>query len=362
MAKHLRAAADRGRLVVAMGDYNMLPLSLAHRIITNNAPVHDAWRVIHPNSSVGPADHPAEAHRETPTAEYNIKKNGCTSDGAYNTWRWPKHKQSLLNSLDKPHVDPRTPDPNAKRLDYIFVSTESASSTGQNTLNKWVVDSVSMEMTRRHPIEHCSLSDHFAVRAMIKRYGPSDEIWNPDHVTQLETEDDPLNKLHKETFDEILTMVKDFVAGERLQRKWRGYHFYASIFLWLVCVVLNPFIGKVGVLTTILGSLILVSGVVDGLIALLFFSWELRNLREFDWEVRNAKKLLTGSENTGSIRDGDNQDVTESQHIPQTQDIHEQQAINDNQANAKDAEIDSSDTDVKRRHPAAITTENSETL
>ena len=37
MSKLLRAATERGHLVLALGDFNMTPLSLEHQIITARA-------------------------------------------------------------------------------------------------------------------------------------------------------------------------------------------------------------------------------------------------------------------------------------------------------------------------------------
>lgn len=112
MAKLLRGAAERGHLVLAVGDFNMIPMSPEHQLITALAPVRDVWRVLHPDSSVGPSHHPAEQarHRPVPTAEFNIQENGAASDGPYNTWRWTKAKQKLLG-VGKPPVivPPDTP-------------------------------------------------------------------------------------------------------------------------------------------------------------------------------------------------------------------------------------------------------------
>ena len=112
ISKLLRGAAERGHLVIALGDFNMIPLSLMHRIITAHAPVRDLWRVLHPDSSVGAAHHEAEKarRRPIPTAEFNILENGAASDGSYNTWRWPSVEQKKLG-LGKPHitVSPDTP-------------------------------------------------------------------------------------------------------------------------------------------------------------------------------------------------------------------------------------------------------------
>lgn len=38
----------------------------------------------------------------------------------------------------------------------------------------------------------------------------------------------------------------------------------------------------------------LVGGVIDGLLSLLFFNSELGQLKEFEWEVRNAKAVASG--------------------------------------------------------------------
>jgi sphingomyelin phosphodiesterase 2 len=112
MAKLLRGAAERGHLVLAMGDFNMIPMSPEHQLITSLAPVRDVWRVLHPDSSLGPAHHPAEEarRRPVPTAEFNIQENGATSDGPDNTWRWPKSQQKLLGPGKHPvAVSPDTP-------------------------------------------------------------------------------------------------------------------------------------------------------------------------------------------------------------------------------------------------------------
>ncbi|KAK1835629.1 hypothetical protein QBC39DRAFT_416274 [Podospora conica] len=180
MAKLLRGAAERGHLVVALGDFNMLPLSLQHRIITAHSPVRDVWRVLHPESSVGPADHPAEQarRRPIPTAEFNIIENGAASDGPYNTWRWTKEQQKLLGP-GKPEVTvaPDTIDRRGKRIDYIFTSTGDASALG----GYWAPTRASVGMMMRHPHLNCSLSDHFAVEATLEFHRPSSSSSSPPH-------------------------------------------------------------------------------------------------------------------------------------------------------------------------------------
>jgi sphingomyelin phosphodiesterase 2 len=189
MAKLLRGAAERGHLVIAMGDFNMIPMSLEHQLVTALAPVRDAWRVLHPDSSVGPAHHPAEKarRRPVPTAEFNIQENGAASDGPYNTWRWTKAQQKLLGPGKPPvTVPPDTlgmsplfsgrsgscspvltryllKDYLGKRLDYIFAGSGDIRALGGG----WVVKRVSVGMMMRHPELGCSLSDHFAVESTL---------------------------------------------------------------------------------------------------------------------------------------------------------------------------------------------------
>ncbi|KAK0747870.1 Endonuclease/exonuclease/phosphatase [Apiosordaria backusii] len=166
ISKLLRGAAERGHLVLGCGDFNMIPMSLEHQLVTANTPVRDVWRVLHPDSSLGPADHPAEKarRRPIPTAEFNIEENGAASDGPYCTWRWTKEQQKLLGP-GKPAVTipPDTIDRRGKRLDYIFAGSGDIPSLNGG----WVVKTARVGMMMRHPELGCSLSDHFAVEATL---------------------------------------------------------------------------------------------------------------------------------------------------------------------------------------------------
>lgn len=175
LAKLVRAAAERRHLVIAAGDFNMVPRSTAHRIITAHAPVRDVWRVLHPNSSLGCWEDDGGDDEEVPppTAEYNVLENGVTSNSVYNTWRWSKSQQAKLgrpgNQAADIEVDPVTPDPRGKRLDYIFASTAATHTIDgdENTIGGWVVKTARVGMMERHPSLECSLSDHFSVEATL---------------------------------------------------------------------------------------------------------------------------------------------------------------------------------------------------
>ncbi|KAL4730031.1 phospholipase C type enzyme [Fusarium chlamydosporum] len=333
MSKLLRGAAERGHLVIGMGDFNMLPLSIYHRVITGHAPVRDVWRILHPDSSLGPAYHPSEKdrHRPLPTADFNLLENGATSNSVYNTWRWNKNQQNRLKKGDICEVPPDTIDTRGQRLDYIFAST-GVDPDAPATTPGWVVKSAHVSMTERHPDLLCSLSDHFAVQATLTRHTPSpaptpvdprsetpsaalqtgaylapsspassihsgDAAQTADPDTQLKRgRSSNFDSSHASTYDEILGMIQKYHARELQQRFWRGVHFFAALFVWVACLVAVWFSPEnfVAFILMLVSSLSLVAGVIDGLLSLLFFSWEIRGLKEFEWEIRNAKAVASG--------------------------------------------------------------------
>ena len=331
----MRGAAERGHLVVALGDFNMIPLSLAHRIVTAHAPVRDVWRVLHPDSSLGNAlQAPERARgRPVPTGEFNLVENGATSDGVFNTWRWSKSDQKRAASIEIP-LD--RADPRGKRIDYIFAGCGRIADGPEAPREGWVVQRAKVGMTQRHPQLGCSLSDHFAVEATLVFHSGKPVRRLPvakasaDDVTVGEGDQAALHKgaylqtptgseiftpandydaqlaafapsaspaaLPAATYDEILSVIQSYAVRERSQRVWRAAHFWASLVVAIGCwaaIWFSPanYVAFILILVSTLG---LVSGVVDGLISLLFFNWELRALKEFEWEILNAKAAVTG--------------------------------------------------------------------
>lgn len=306
IAKLMRGAAERGHTVIGLGDFNMVPLSFAHQLITAHAPVQDVWRVIHPDSSLGSANHPPERARgrDVPNVRFNLEVNGATCDSALNTWRWSKQVQKRMFKGESITVEDGTPDPRAKRLDYIFFS---------NGINRsqpkppWKVQSVKVGMTDRHPSIGCSLSDHFSVEATIYRTHNTDLVTPNgsmnhsaprEHESKYLSETSTSTTLPPSTYSQILSMISTYTARERRQRRLRLGHFGVSIFISISCFVAiwwspRPF---VSFLLTLLSTLSFGAGVVDGLIGGLFVGSELRALKEFEWEVRNARGIAEAKE------------------------------------------------------------------
>lgn len=319
IAKLLRGASERGHLVLALGDFNMIPLSLAHRLISTHSPVHDAWLLLHPDSSIGAAiDLNEKARRRPiPTAEYNIQENGATCDSVFNTWRWNKGQQKLLGP-GKPNVDVPGDriDHRAKRLDYIFAST--AFDPTNPELGGWVVKSAKVGFLQRHPELQCSLSDHFSVectlvhsRSLDKTESESQAQAAVEEGVFLQSPRHSVNQtlhgqfrhptppyLPRQTYDEILAMIAKYRLRERKQRRWRLGHFVASVFVSIACLVAVWWSPRnfVAFLLMLLSTLSLSAGVVDGLIGGLFIGSELRALKEFEWEISNARAAAIGED------------------------------------------------------------------
>lgn len=299
IAKLMRGAGERGHLVLGLGDFNMVPLSFAHQLITGYASVQDAWRVLHPNSSIGPANDDLERKRgrEIPTAAYSLSENGATCDGVLNTWRWSKEQQKKQYKGENIVVEDTTQDPRAKRLDYIFIG-DSEYLRSPNS-NKWHVQDIKVGMTERHPSIGCSLSDHFSVEATLSRGGNSAEL--PLHTGQAESENSTtqhidFNSRSISTYDTILSMIEIYTRRERHQRHFRLANFGISIVVAVGCFIAiwwspRPFVAFLLILLSTLGF---GAGVLDGLIGGLFIGSELRALKEFKWEIQNAKDMAEG--------------------------------------------------------------------
>ncbi|KAL9603876.1 MAG: hypothetical protein Q9179_002037 [Wetmoreana sp. 5 TL-2023] len=341
IARLMRQAVERGHAVIGLGDFNMIPSSLAHRLITTHAPVQDIWKVLHPDSSLGAATHPLEKERrrEIPNALFNLQENGTTCDSVLNTWRWRQQLQKQLLKGEDITVDPTTADPRAKRLDYIFFGNGLSL---PSTSAQWRVDSAKVGMMNRHPTLKCSLSDHFSVEATISRVKQpltTDFESAPKRSSvRGETNDTALrsltNTLHPTlytsynasptssvvpvpvtrtpspptqnfnptpldllpaylppaSYNEILALISTYVAREYTQRRLRLIHFAVSIIISLGCFVAIWWSTQPGVsfLILIISTLNFGGGVIDGLIGGLFVGSELRALKEFEWEIKTA--------------------------------------------------------------------------
>ncbi|KIX06082.1 uncharacterized protein Z518_04056 [Rhinocladiella mackenziei CBS 650.93] len=328
IAKLMRAASERGSLVIGLGDFNMVPLSFAHILIESRADVKDVWRVVKPGSSIGASVDPPEKERRkrmneetTPDVNSSLQDHGHTCDSILNTWRWNKAHRKLLEKGQDRNIAGHDPDPKAKRLDYIFF----------NGVGKgWKVADVKVSLTERHPTLSCSLSDHFAVQTTVERsptqpptpakieiHAPLNNPAAEDPALEVADFDDQdfdeavsqsPTQLHvgQDFYVDILAMIHKYTRRERKQRRYRVLHFVGSALISLGCFIATWWSPRnyISFILVLLSSLGLMAGTVDGLIGGLFVGWELRALAEFEWEVRNALQLAGGPiQQDQSLRD-----------------------------------------------------------
>lgn len=318
----MRGAAERGHLVLGLGDFNMIPQSLAHRLISTHSLARDVWMVLHPDCSIGAAIDDAEKarRRPIPTAKFNLMENGATCDSVLNTWRWNKSQQKRLGPNQPPIEIPiDTPDPRAKRLDYIFANTcfdaENPSAGG------WIVKNARVGMLQRHSKYQCSLSDHFSVETTLirtkyaspaqKRKENKSAVSNGVFLHTAASESQLINAysqlkppasspyLPTATYDEILAMIHKYRLRERRQRLLRLGHFVAQVFVSIGCLIAVWWSPRnfVAFLLMLLSTLGLGAGIIDGLIGGLFVGSEIRALKEFEWEICNARAGANGESN-----------------------------------------------------------------
>jgi len=309
----------------------MVPLSLAHRLLTAHAPIKDVWRELHPDSSIGAAIDEAEKarKRDMPTAAFNLTENGATCDSVLNTWRWSKNDMNKLGP-GKPglEIPLDTDDPKAKRLDYIF--TGDGRRYGEP--GAWTVKTARVGMTERHPELQCSLSDHFSVEATLSWHDGSEEYKEHDvrpvavengafleSPTASETQasefgpqtspPSSMSYLPVSVYDEIIAMIDSYTLRERKQRRCRLSHFLGSLIVSIGCLVAVWWSPRnfVSFLLMLLSTLGLSAGVIDGLIGGLFVGSEIRALKEFEWEIKNARRAAGGTD----VEDDHDHEITD---------------------------------------------------
>ena len=301
IAKLMRQASERGHLVLGLGDFNMLPLSLAHRVITSQGGVIDAWRTLHPDSSLGPATYPAEKARgnPVPTAKYNLEVNGAASDNVLNTWRWSKKSQKAQYEIKTPpiNIPEDSSDPHAKRLDYIFIGNRRPNDDiddddscpekpgSERQKQQWQVTAAHIGMTTPHPTIHCSLSDHFSIHAtltLLPSSQPPPQIIPP-----------PI---------ELPDLIRTHICKTKRERRLRLAHFLLqAVIVTPACLVgiwFSPH-AWVSFLLILISTFTFAAGIIDGFIGGLFGNLELRALKEVGWEIENCLGMNEAGKKNG---------------------------------------------------------------
>ncbi|KAF1816217.1 DNase I-like protein [Eremomyces bilateralis CBS 781.70] len=329
LAKQLRSAVSDSSvsLVLGLGDFNSRPLSMPHKIIERHGRMKDAWLQLHPQSAaeepegssiIVDIDPPRERTssiepaadlelrrpgHHIPTVRAAIEDLGMTCDSGYNTWRWskPVRKQLKKNAVIIPD---ETPDPRAKRLDYVFYADGAKSSVAKHSpgVQGWTVGSAKVGMTATHPTLNCSLSDHFSVEVTLVRAANNEAQSSrqshsadgsdtsshslPDKSTSPPQGDTP-KYLSVSDYSSILSHITRWRSRQQQQRRLRLGHLVAQFFIAIGCLVSVWFSPRnfVSFILMLVSTLGLAAGVLDGIQGGLFVSSELNALTEFEWDV-----------------------------------------------------------------------------
>ncbi|KAF8545448.1 Endonuclease/exonuclease/phosphatase [Trichophaea hybrida] len=300
IAKLLRGAVQKGSVVIGAGDFNMIPSSLGHRLISTHGLVSDSWLSANPNT---PDIHPPGA-----SAQYNIETMGATCDSVLNTWRMPG------DTLPPPD----TVDPYGKRLDYVFHSPTNSSIRAIKVGMTEPMDMPSQTGGKGGAGRNCTLSDHFSVEvqvALAPNYEqqqalaaaknpspiPTDslvDIAGPARaheakLTQQVGEKEREKYLPLGIIDEIVVVQREYTAQEIDEKRWRIAHFFASlpVLIAIHVVVWWTQHAAIAFMLVFVSWLVAVTGVINGLIGFIFLGSELRALTEFAEEMTLYRQL-----------------------------------------------------------------------
>lgn len=266
-------------MAIGVGDFNMIPSSLAHRLISTHGLVSDSWLSAYPDT---PDTLPPGAN-----AQFNIESMGATCDSVLNTWRMPG------DTLPPPD----TVDPYGKRLDYVF---HSPSNSSVRNVRVGMTEPMSMPSQtggKGGAGGNCTLSDHFSVEvqlalapnydqksALVMAKNPEPipaesliEISSSVRAREAQMTDQVGEKpgelyLPVDIISQIFDVQREYTAREVMEKKLRIAHFFASIPVLIglhVAVWWSPHNG-VAFLLMLLGWVVAVTGVMDGLIGFIF--------------------------------------------------------------------------------------------
>ncbi|KAH7914724.1 Endonuclease/exonuclease/phosphatase [Hygrophoropsis aurantiaca] len=295
-AKLAKTAAELGRHVIAMGDFNSIPTSLPMTIIRDHAGLNDAWAASHPHT-------PPPAAMISPIE--GIVNYGVTADSPLNSYRDSKPSGSRIVRQYQ-----------GKRLDYVLYRPPVMGLSNTN-IPHLVCTHSEVVFTETIPGNSCSFSDHFGVEAILQIRSSSETSGNLDGDPHLINDSTPMESttsldgsgLEKTpanlTSNTISTMLLALTTSYRRSQN-RSHKelvtFALSILLllgliggsfWVPVSALNP----IFVLLTVFISWLATTMLYEGFI---FGNWELKALLNVIEELELYQKQLDGQTRTPS--------------------------------------------------------------
>lgn len=257
----VKVLSRAGYAVVQVGDLNLKPGSLPHRLFTHEAGLFDLWEALH-GENVLLNDEIAllDPHEQ-------ISRGGITCDSRLNTWRVMREPWE------------------ACRLDYALIDRTRLRPV-----------SAEVQFTETLPAPHlCSYSDHFAYSVTLEITDLTPELVPGASSAQLA-------QLYADTLVEIQQYLDHTIP---FQANWRRWHFFGSLVTVLAILVGIFFAATVQPWTAVLlafaAMIIAVTGVVNGMICYMGVRSEHRALLEVQMEVQDSMRALDRTQNEISL-------------------------------------------------------------
>ncbi|KAG8219596.1 Endonuclease/exonuclease/phosphatase [Butyriboletus roseoflavus] len=277
-AKVTRQAAELGRYVVATGDFNSIPSSLAMNIIRSHAGLSDSWTVSHshippPTGMISPLD--------------GVEKYGVTADSPLNTYRDSGPSASEVVRMFQ-----------GKRLDYILFRQPSRISDNPDAYRLTCSDS-KVIFTDPIPGNTCSYSDHFGVEAtLIITARKAQEDVLSGNIILKETESpwaDAPSEMPSGMISEILGALQTSyrISQDRSRRELTVFTLGILLLLGLIigsAWVPLPWVNPIFVFITIFIAWLTTTKLYEGFI---FGNWERNALQNVVEELEIHKSMLS---------------------------------------------------------------------
>ncbi|GLB35805.1 putative endonuclease/Exonuclease/phosphatase family protein [Lyophyllum shimeji] len=273
-AKLTRQAAEMGRYVIALGDFNSIPTTLPITVIREHAGLADAWIATHSDdTSTTSVSSPLEA----------VQKYGVTADSPLNSY-----------SAGKP-LDPYARRFLGKRLDYILYRQPFGPPTSPDSRFPTLRPTdCRVVMTGKVPGHDCSYSDHFGLEATFKIETPTEQERAVDRARSSVSPQPMSSELSSATMATViqaLTSCYQF-SRQRSRKELRLFGICLLLLLaitigtsWLPHVWINPIFFVLTIFLSWLATTMLYEGFLYG-------NWECNALTNAIEELEIHRKGL----------------------------------------------------------------------
>ncbi|KAG6842447.1 hypothetical protein C0991_007577 [Blastosporella zonata] len=273
-AKLTRQAAEVGRYVIALGDFNSISTTLPITVIKEHAALEDSWAVTHSTEN-------SAAHVSVSTPLEAIRRFGVTADSPLNSY-----------SAGKP-LDPHARKFWGKRLDYVFYRQPRRSDAAPDAVYPILKASdCKVVMLDKVPGFNFSFSDHFGLEATLAILSSSQDNSSSGEASMpTPGKQSELSNASMATVIEALTSCYKYSR----QRARRELQTFALCLLLLVAIIIggswlpHSWINPILFVFTIFFSWLATTMLYEGF---LYGNWECNALMNVIEELEIHRKGL----------------------------------------------------------------------